>query len=71
MPSGRDIHSTKLFTAPILEGETLARMRAPLHTDEMDTDDDSSSDEADKGQGSLPGTFPGSSMTASDDSSYF
>ena len=71
MPSGRDVHSTKLFTAPCLEEDTLTRMRAPPDADELDADDDSGSDEAETAQGGVPGTFPGSSSTASNDDSYY
>lgn len=71
MPSGRDIHLTKLFTTPTLEGDVLTQMRAPPDADEMDTDDDSGSDKADKAQGGLPGTFPGSSSIASNNNSYY
>ena len=70
MPSGRDIHSTKLFTAPVLGEESLTQMRAPPDADEKDGDDDSGSDD-DEVQDSLPGTFPGSSSTASTGTSYY
>ena len=70
MPAGRDIHSTKLFTAPVLEDESLTRIRAPPDTDEMDGDDDSGSDD-DEAQDSVPGTFPWSSSTASTGTSYY
>ena len=71
MPSGRDIHLTKLFTAPSLEEDILTQMRAPPDTDEMDADDGSGSDEADNATGGLPGAFPGSSSTTSNDNSYY
>ena len=71
MPSGRDIHSTKLFTPPSLEEDTLTRMRAPPDADEIGADDDSGSDEADTAQGDVPGAFPGSLSTASNDNSYY
>lgn len=71
MPSGRDIHLTKLLTAPTLEGHILTQMRSPPDGEEMDTDDDSGSDEADKAQSGLPGTFPGPSSIASNDNSYY
>ena len=71
MPSGRDIHSTKLFTAPSLEEDTLTRMRAPPDADEIGADDDSGSDEADAAQGDVPGAFPGLLSTASNDNSYY
>ena len=71
MPSGRDIHSTKLFTAPSLDPDVLTRMRAPPDPDEKDADDDSSSDEVDKAPVGPPGAFPGSSSTASNGNSYY
>ena len=71
MPSGRDIHPTKLFAIPILGEAVLTQMRAPPDADEMDADDDSSSDEAEKAQGGLPGAFPGSSTTTSNDGTYY
>ena len=71
MPSGRDIHSAKLFTAPSLDLDALSRMRAPPDADAMDADDDSGSEEGEKSQASLPGAFPGSSSTTSNDNSYY
>lgn len=69
MPSGRDIHSAKPFVPLSLDDETLARMRAPPDVDEM-VGNESSSDEDEKAQGGLPGAFPGSSSTASNNSYY-
>ena len=69
MPSGRDIYSSKPFVPPSLDDDTLARMRAPPDVDEM-VDNESSSDEGEKAQGGLPGAFPGSSSTASNDTYY-
>ena len=71
MPSGRNIHLPKLFTAPTLEGDALTGMRAPPDAEERDADDDSDGGEAEIAQGSLPGTFPGSSSTSSNDNSYY
>lgn len=70
MPLGRDIHSAKPFVPPSLDDNTLARMRAPPDVDEMVVSD-SNSDEGEKAQGGLPGAFPGSSSTASNDDSYY
>ena len=71
MPSGRDIHSTKLFAAPVLGEESLTQMRAPPDADEMDGDDNSSDDDDDEVQNSVPGTFLGSSSAASTGTSYY
>ena len=70
LPSGRNIHSTNLFAAPVLGEESLTQMRAPPDADEMDGDDNSSGDE-DEVPNSLPGTFPGSSSAASTGTSYY
>ena len=70
MPSGRDIHTTTLFTARVLGEESLTQMRAPPDADEMDGDDDSGSDD-DEVHDSLPGTFPGPSSTASTGTPYY
>lgn len=73
MPLGRDIHSAKSFVPPSLDDDTLTRMRAPPDVDEMsdDDDDESGSDEGEKAQAGLPGAFPGSSSTPSNDNSYY
>jgi len=78
MPSGRDIHSTKPYIPPNLDEETLARMRAPPDSENVGRSalDDSSSDSDDDGakrkmQGDLPGAFPGSSTTASNNDHYY
>lgn len=73
MPLGRDIHSAKSFVPPSLDDDTLTRMRAPPDVDEMSDgdDDESGSDEGEKAQAGLPGAFPGSSSTPSNDNSYY
>ena len=74
MPSGREVHVTKPYQPPKLDDDTLARMRVPadVANERMAGDDDSSSnDEDDKGQISLSGAFPGSSVSASHDNSYY
>lgn len=78
MPSGRDIHSTKPYTPPNLDEETLARMRAPpepghlgisaLHDSSSDSDDDGTKR---KTQTALPGAFSEWSSTASGDNTYY
>lgn len=70
MPLGRDIHLAKPFVPPSLDDETLVCMRAPPNVDEMDDCNESSSDEDEK-KGGLPGTFPGSTSTASNHNSYY
>lgn len=71
MPSGRDIHSTKPFVPPSLGEDTLARMRAPPSVGEMGDESGSSSDEGGEAHSDLPGTFPGSTSTPSNDNSYY
>ena len=71
MPLGRDIHATKIFVAPSLDGDILTEMRAPPDADEMDANDDSSDDEAETTPGGLPGAIPGSFSTASSTNSYY
>ena len=77
MPSGRDVHPTKLFVPPKLDEDTLSQMRAPADTTKAermmgDDDDDSSSNEDDnKGESKLPGAFPGSSAGVSHDNPYY
>ncbi len=71
MPLGRDIHLAMPFVTPSLDDDTLARMRAPPDVDETSDGNGNSSDEGDKAQGSLPGSFPGSSSVVSNGNSYY
>jgi hypothetical protein len=55
MPSGREIHSLKPFTPPVLDNSVLENMRAPPDR----TDDyggEASSDEGGDPVGAFPGT---------------
>lgn len=72
MPSGRDIHSTKPYVALALDGEALARMRAPPEPDDdRDEGASSSSDDGNEKQpANLPGAFPDGANTASGDDYY-
>ena len=75
MPSGRDIHSSKDYVPPSLDGDTLARMRAPpdVNPSSHSIEGDSSTDSDTEGgkQSHLPGTFPGSQATNSNDNAYY
>ena len=75
MPSGRDIHSTKQYVPPILDEDTLARMRAPPEKVQSGKaiEDDSSSDSEDgvRKQSSLSQALPGSFTKDSNDDAYF
>ena len=75
MPLGRDIHSAKHYQPPKLDEDTLANMRAPpsdvLLGESMEDDDSSNSESERKGGSELPGAFPGSSSTGSNDNAYY
>ncbi|KAL9098427.1 MAG: hypothetical protein Q9163_005908 [Psora crenata] len=63
MPSGRDIHSPKPFNPPLLDDETLSRMRAAPDRNPVEAcmdDEDSSADDSDARRSGVPGDFPGS-----------
>lgn len=74
MPSGRDIHSTKLYKPPVLDADTLAQMRAPPNKDDnafAGNDSSSSDDDEDLPRpAQLPGTFPGGAKATANDSYY-
>lgn len=73
-PSGRDIHSTKLFVPPVLDEDTLARMRAPPDVDETAEpadNSDSSDEECQGGKSDLPGSFSGREIRTSGEESYY
>lgn len=75
MPSGRDVHQTKSYMPPTLDEDALASLRAPpdrsLEGNIMGDDDSSSEEEGVKGESSLPGAFPGSSATSTQDNVYY
>ncbi len=59
---------------PTLDEDTLASLRAPPDRSlegNMLGEDDSSSDEEVTGESSLPGAFPGSSATTTQDNVYY
>ncbi|MCJ1263135.1 hypothetical protein MMC22_003005 [Lobaria immixta] len=73
-PSGRDIHSTKLFVPPVLDEDTLARMRGPPDVDEGAepvNNSDSSDEEDHGGKSDVPGSFPGRGIGTSGEESYY
>lgn len=73
-PSGRDIHSTKLFVPPVLDEDILACMRAPPDVDEAAEpvdNSDSSDEEAHGSKNDLPGSFPGRCIGTSGEESYY
>lgn len=57
MPSGREIHTLKPFTPPVLDSSILEGMRAPPDRPD-DFENDQSSDE-DRGFQDPVGAFPG------------
>ena len=75
MPSGREVHQTKAYVPPTLDEETLASLRAPpersLEGNMLGGDDSSSDEEGVKGESGLPGAFPGSSATTTQDDVYY
>ncbi|MCJ1474269.1 hypothetical protein MMC13_002927 [Lambiella insularis] len=64
MPSGREIHSPKVYIRPNLDPDTLASMRAPPDRDK-DTLGSSSESDGSRGEisntGAVPGAFPDTS----------
>ena len=74
MPSGRDIHSTKPYIPSYLDENTLAQMRAPADYGRMERlvggNSSDSSDEGDQAKSGLPGAFPGSGASLSNNSYY-
>ena len=75
MPSGRDIHSPKVYIPPNLDEDTLARMRAPPENiiigSAMENDSSNDSGEEEKRQSNVPGAFPGSSVAKANDNTYY
>jgi hypothetical protein len=62
MPSGREYHTPQQYSPPVLDTETLMRMRAPPEPDEkaFGGEEDDSGREDGFGQRSEPvGAFPG------------
>lgn len=59
---------------PVLDEDTLARLRAPPDFDEATEpvdNSDSSVDEGDGGKSDLPGSFPGRGIGTSGEGSYY
>lgn len=74
MPSGREVYQIKPYVPPTLDEDTLASLRALPDSSlegNMLGDDDNSSDEEVKGGSRLPGAFPGSSATTTQDNVYY
>jgi hypothetical protein len=68
MPSGREIHTLKPFTPPILDASVLERMRAP--PDRTDDYEGTSSDEEGEEQDPV-GAFPGTKGDYASSSNYY
>jgi hypothetical protein len=68
MPSGREIHTLKPFTPPILDASILERMRAP--PDRTDDFEGGSSDEDEEKQDPV-GAFPGTKDDYASSSNYY
>ena len=75
MPSGREVHQTKPYVPPTLDEDTLSSLRAPpdrsLEGNMLGDDDSSSDEDGVKGESNLPGAFPCSSATATQDNVYY
>lgn len=68
MPSGREIHSLKHFTPPVLDPSIVENMRAP--PDRADDYGDNSSDE-EKEDKAPAGAFPGTQADYTSSGSYY
>ena len=74
MPSGREYHTQKSFTVPMLDTDVFIRMRAP--PDRSDpayraSEEDSGSDDDDRRSTTEPvGAFPGTRAEYSSSSAY-
>ena len=69
MPSGRECHSIKPFTPPVLDLSVLENMRAPPDRADDFEEDRSSDDDADE---RVPvGAFPGTKDDYSSGSKYY
>lgn len=69
MPSGREIHSLKLYVPPVLDASVLESMRAP-----PDRADDYGGDETSDEEAESPepvGAFPGTKGDYSGSSNYY
>lgn len=70
-PSGRNIHSSKLFVPPCLDVDVLERMRAPPDEDDTDLACDDESTEENDIRDNPPGIFAGGASTKSGEASYY
>jgi len=68
MPSGREIHTLKPFTPPVLDASILESMRAP--PDRADDFGGDASSEEDEKQDPV-GAFPGTKDDYSSSSTYY
>lgn len=73
MPSGRDIHTPKIYIIPALEEHSIIRMRAPPDPGEAfeGEEDDSGDDEREAATNGAPGAFPGTKGEYSAGTSYY
>ena len=66
MPSGREIHTVPTYKPPALDDNVLAKMRAPVDSEDRafrGFEEDSGEDDVtrdDASEKELPGAFPGS-----------
>jgi hypothetical protein len=69
MPSGREIHTLKPFTPPVLDPYILESMRAPPDRADEYASDDSSDEEAERQD--PVGAFPGTKGDYAGSSNYY
>jgi len=69
MPSGREIHTLKVFTAPVLDSSILEGMRAP--PDQPDEVGSNGSSDEEREEQVPVGAFPGTQGDYSHTSNYY
>ena len=72
MPSGREYHTPKMYIAPALDEDVMARMRAPPDPNDaaFESGEEDSGDES-QNKSSPVGAFPGTKREYSAGSDYY
>ncbi|PVI03719.1 pH-response regulator protein-like protein palC [Periconia macrospinosa] len=71
MPSGRDIHTPKMYIIPALEEHSIIRMRAPPDPGEAFEGEEDDSGDEERDQSAPVGAFPGTKGEYSAGTSYY
>jgi hypothetical protein len=72
MPSGREIHTPKMYIIPALEEDAIIRMRAPPDPGEaFEGEEEDSDDEGRATAGTPVGAFPGTKGEYAAGTSYY